>query len=1203
MTDAYQSLLGNLRAYKRKYYKNILLRGSIFTLTVLITAFLVVNGLEYIGKFNSTIRAGLLFSFLGVASVSAWMWIITPISKLMNLNKPITNEEASEQIGQFFPEIDDKLLNVIQLGLVSDSQSDLLRASINQKSKKLNVIYFPDAVQYSRNRTYLRYLLPPAMLLFLVLMIQPAFLTQSTTRIINFDKTFEISAPFRFEIMNEKLEVFKNEDFEIRVKPEGSAVPSEMFLINENGRKVRMTKDGDEFLYNFTKVQRDLGVRFEASGFSSNHHKIKVLARPNLSNFSAWLQYPSYVNRKNETIDNTGNLIVPAGTKIKWQFKTRETEALKIEFDSLSFEAKSSDKDVFEFEKTIRESERYEVLLKNKFSQNNEKIEYYLNVIPDEYPTINLKQFEDTTLYNYLVIGGNISDDYGVRNLQFKYRITRDGQPSDYQTIKLKFNPSLINQSYFHQLDLSELGIKQGDKLDYFVEVADNDGVNGSKTTKTANYQFALPDESEFKEELEAVSAKTEKDMEKTLKKAKDLKQELKNLQNRLRSKKKLNWQDKKLVENLMKKKSDLEKEIQQLQQQNEMLNDKQNRFGEQSSQIAEKAEQLQKLMDELLDDKTKQMYEQLNEMIEQNRNNQQMQQLLDEIDKKELDTEKELDRALEMFKRLKFEQKLDQAAKELEELGKKQEDLADKTEKAKDSELKKDKSDKNSKDDKKSDENKSDKNSKDDKKSDENKSDKNSKDDKKSDENKSDKNSKDDKKSSENKSDKNSKDDKKSSENKSDKNQENKDSKSDKNEKSEGQKSMQEKQEDLQKKFEEIQKQSEELEKMNEELDRKKSLPEDLKKQQEDIQKQLEKANEKLKNREKQAAAKEQRDAAKKMKDLAKKMQKAGESAMMQQQIEDYNDLRQVLENLVKLSFDQEDLMKNFKGIRPEDPRLVPLGQKQLKLRDDAKIIEDSLMALAKRVFQIESFVTRELTAMNKYMDESTENIRQRKLGVSAGKQQFAMTSMNNLALMLDQVLHDMQQNMGEQMGGMQMINQKRPQKGDESLGDLQKKLNQQIQKLQKSGKSGSELSKELAKLAAKQEMLRQAVQQRMKELQQSGDPGGKQMGKELGKMIDEMEKTEEDLVNKRITQQTINRQKQIETRLLESDKAMRERKTDKERKSTSAKEQKRQNPSEFSEYLKTKEKQIELLKTIPASLNPYYKQEVNEYFKKIEE
>jgi len=94
----------------------------------------------------------------------------------------------------------------------------------------------------------------------------------------------------------------------------------------------------------------------------------------------------------------------------------------------------------------------------------------------------------------------------------------------------------------------------------------------------------------------------------------------------------------------------------------------------------------------------------------------------------------------------------------------------------------------------------------------------------------------------------------------------------------------------------------------------------------------------------------------------------------------------------------------------------------------------------------------------------------------------------------------------------------------------------------------------------------------------------------------------TEEDLVNKQLTQETIMRQKEILTRLLESEKAEKERELDNEREAEQA--EKKENdrlPEDFKEYLKLKETQVELLKTIPTSLNKYYKQEVNEYFKKL--
>jgi Na+-translocating ferredoxin:NAD+ oxidoreductase RnfG subunit len=104
---------------------------------------------------------------------------------------------------------------------------------------------------------------------------------------------------------------------------------------------------------------------------------------------------------------------------------------------------------------------------------------------------------------------------------------------------------------------------------------------------------------------------------------------------------------------------------------------------------------------------------------------------------------------------------------------------------------------------------------------------------------------------------------------------------------------------------------------------------------------------------------------------------------------------------------------------------------------------------------------------------------------------------------------------------------------------------------------------------------------------------PGGDLPGK--------MEQTEFDLVNKQITEQTIKRQKEILTRLLDAEKSMREQDLDEERKGETAKDYGKEIPREFEEYLKLKEKEVELLKTVPPKLFPYYKKEVNDYFKRI--
>jgi len=137
---------------------------------------------------------------------------------------------------------------------------------------------------------------------------------------------------------------------------------------------------------------------------------------------------------------------------------------------------------------------------------------------------------------------------------------------------------------------------------------------------------------------------------------------------------------------------------------------------------------------------------------------------------------------------------------------------------------------------------------------------------------------------------------------------------------------------------------------------------------------------------------------------------------------------------------------------------------------------------------------------------------------------------------------------------------------------------------------------SESLAKMAAEQEALRRGVQEAMQKMKKEG---GQQPG---GDMLSKMEETETDLVNKRITQETIKRQQEIMTKMLESEKAERQQEEDEKRKSNEAKTQDYANPAVFLEYQKMKEKETELLKTIPADLTPYYRQKVNQYFNAVE-
>jgi hypothetical protein len=236
-------------------------------------------------------------------------------------------------------------------------------------------------------------------------------------------------------------------------------------------------------------------------------------------------------------------------------------------------------------------------------------------------------------------------------------------------------------------------------------------------------------------------------------------------------------------------------------------------------------------------------------------------------------------------------------------------------------------------------------------------------------------------------------------------------------------------------------------------------------------------------------------------------------------------------------------------------------------------------------------SIITKEIGELNEHLDKVIESNNERRRPQASTEMQASMTSINNLALMLDDHFEMMMQMMANAKPAMG----KKKQKGQKpSLSEMQQKLNEKIQQLKNSGKTGKQLSEEVAEMAAEQERIRKALEQMQEKMKEGGSTPGDQIPAK-------MEQTEMELVNKQLTDQLIKRQQEILTRLLETEKSVREQDLDEERKGETAKDYDKEIPKAFEEYLRLKEKEVELLKTVPPKLYPYYKKEVSEYFKRM--
>jgi len=1144
MESGYEALLKRLDAFVKKYYKNQLLKGGIYALSAFLVCYISVIVLEYFAHFDTTVRTVLFYGFAGVITYILSRWIILPLSGLYKLRKTISHDEAAQLIGKHFPEISDKLINTLQLQsqlTANSEETALLNASIEQRIQAFKPVTFAAAIDLSQNKKHLKYAIPPVVAFLILLFAAPSIVTEGTQRMIQHRTYFTKQAPFKFIIENEDLTTGQLDDFELAVRLEGEEIPEQVYIDLE-GHQFKLQKGGKiDFNYTFKNVQRDLSFKLYADGFYSETYQLNALPTPILLNFDIRLDYPSYVQKQNETVKNTGDLIVPAGTKINWLFHTSNTEQVKVHFPDSTFQPERREENTFAFAIRALQSQSYSVITENQFMRGRDSILYALNVVPDQYPSIEVQERADSTASKRLYFKGLVKDDYGFKRLSFNYRFVKsqqeDKKNKDLIRKELSISSEVSKAPFFHFWDLNELNIEAGEEIEYYFEVWDNDAVTGSKSSRSHSKVFKAPTLKEVAKQAMANNEQIKEEMEEGIKEAKELQDELDKLHRKLLEKKELDWQDKQKIEQLLAKQKNLEQKVDKIQQQNRENLNKQNEYTRPNERILDKQRQLEALFEEIMSDEMKQKYEELQRLMEE-LDKDKVQEMLEDMEMDDEFLENELDRSLELFKQLEFEQQLDKKIDELDKLAEKQEELAEETE-----------------------------------------------------------------------------------------------------EKGSDNEEIKEKQDELNKEFDEFREEMDELEKMNEELEQPNDM-DDTDKEEESIDKEMEESSDELGQNKKKKASDSQKSSSDQMKELSKKMKEMQQSMQEQKQAMDMESLRQLLDNLVKLSFDQEDLMKDLNVTDMKDPKYVSIIQEQKKLKDDAEMIEDSLQALSKRfreasgpagaqqAMKLQAAINKEIISINSNMEKSISFLsnqpprREREYKQKAiERQQYVMTSVNNLALMLDESLQQLQQAMSQQMFGEGSCNKPGNSKGQgqgkksmAGMKDMQKKINDQIEKLKKQmeggdkpgGKKGDKpggegmggsgkMSKELARLAAQQEALRNELRKMSEQMDEEGS-GGK--GGNLDQIKKLMEETETDLVNKRITLETLQRQKDIMVKLLESEKAERERELDDKRESKEAIGQDYTSPEEFFDFDQAGKKEIELLRTVPPSLNSYYRKKVNEYF-----
>jgi hypothetical protein len=1030
-----------------------------------------------------------------VAAAVVYFWVVKPALAYFRLSKTLSVEEAAALIGDHFFSVRDKLLNTLQLKMLADRHPEdnaLILAGIDQKIIELKPIPFSSAIRLKDNRKYLKYFAGPSILILLIALVFPAVLREGTYGLVRYDTEILPKAPFDFILLNKSLTVVQGDDLSIHLKLTGNEIPQDVYITTgENAYKLTR-ENSSRFSHSFKNMQKSREFRFSAGGYESSRFIVNVIPRPSLVGLTALVEYPAYLNRKREVLPNSGDMTLPEGTRVSWELSSENSVYMLFKLDQTihKLPVKNSQS---KFSTIVRKSMGYKITPVSSSVALSDSLTHEISVIPDAQPNISITELPDSLSRKALYFSGRIADDHGFSALKFHYEVKENGRVIRYAERSIPIKRNALEQPFFHFWNLNEVAIQPDQIIEYYFEVADNDGVNGAKKVRSAVKTFQLPSIPALLKELDKSSTELKDKMEKASRLAGQVEKESKKLAQGLLDKKQLSFDDKKQIEALLDKQKQLEKTVEEIKQLNEKNSYDKEENQAMREELAEKQKQIDNLFNNVLDEKTKTLLEQLQKLMDQNNKD----QTRDELSKMQMDNKSlknELDRILELYKQLEFEQNLQGNIDQLKNLAKAQKDLS-----------------------------------------------------------------------------KVSKDNKSAAP------------------------ALKTKQQDLSKQFDELKKSLEALQEKNNALERPNSF-ENPKEELEKIDALQQGIEQQLDNNQKEKAGGNQENAANEMQKLAKKMedmqQQSGET---EEKINAY-ELRRLLGNLLSTSFDQEKVMLSLKNMNRDDASYTQQVQKQGIIKDNMKTIGDSLYALSKRVPQIESAVNEEMQQIRFNVDKSLEHLGERRTQEAGKTQQYAMTSVNNLALMLSEVLDQLQNS--KKKGGKGKGKQSMQQ-----LQQMQQELNKKMQearnKMQGQGNKGavpkSQMSEEFARMAQEQQMIREALQ---KLNQQENKDGSGKLG-DLNKAIQDMKKTETELVNKRLEQETLNRQKDVLTKLLDAENAERDQDQGEKRESKAGAAFPPSYKEMLEKYNKLRKGETEWLQNLPPDMNYYYKNKVNEYFK----
>ncbi|MCH7731568.1 MAG: hypothetical protein IIB44_03505 [Candidatus Marinimicrobia bacterium] len=1071
-------VINELTRFRSRKIVHDLLALAWVGMSVFVSVIILLLGLESTFWFSTSIRYNLWWGGLLVFIALIFISIITFYLIINNRISRYSYSALASEVGKKSSDKSDEILNALQLAssrFSSTSRSLALKyvSGITSKLQRLDTSSIYRTLEHKRKSVIF------AIIVIISLLISAGFQQQFSEAFkhwIHPRTNFPIPYPFTLRSVTGDLSLMGGDNATIKFNAKGSDLEFITIELSSPEKDTYLTLSRQEdgsFVHEMEDVFQNIHYRgfVQSSHFwqpwdeiSSPTYTIEVIDRPIIEDFVVTITPPDYTNLK--PVVQKGNIAEIRGLKgSELSFLLKADKKLSRAYFDFTPLGEPEGIDQIVLNINGRKATGSFLLLEDgtlisrvfdrRNTSNLDPIEYHLMVLDDTPPGMDVIQPETPSELGTdftIPIQLHIEDDFGFSNLQIVYEVKHP----DYLSVgKSPFNKELVNiqtipelshedisQEVYYLWTVEDLNLMPEDEIRFHFELYDNDTVSGPKKAVSHTLITRFPSIADLFARTVEKESEVQTSIEEMIEELESLDQSLESVELDLLKNRELNWEQEQILKKSLEEMREKVKNIQDLQEQVKDIIEQSEKHNLFSDELLEKFRDLNDLLSEIITPELIAAMEQLQSSMEQPS----AQDLMDAIRDLQSNTaamEAQLDRFIEIFKRIQAEQRIDELVARMESLVKRQQEIVNKVEK---DELTKNPA------------------------------------------------------------------------------------------------RLIEDQERTQQEFENLRDAMDDAADIISEFAK---LPgqelKDLSQSEltEQTSQDLLSALESLESRNSSMASEMTSTSLQDLQQMVAQLQNIQSQFQMQTIAEMSREFDKIFQNTLYLSKHQEALHQETSELSHNSPRLGDMAGNQQLLKDQLAQLTQSVLELSRKTFSVTPKMGKALGRSSAGMSETINKLENRNGKMAARSQKETVGALNDLALSTLSAMDAMQQS-GMASGFEQFL------KRMEQMAGQQQGINSMTFQLAMGQMAASSKEGMMKRLGQEQGQLKKSLQQMIREMRGSQNAGGN-----LGGIVQDMEEVIKDFNRRRVTRKTIDRQQRILSRMLDSQKSMRQRDLSEKRRS----------------------------------------------------